>query len=236
MGGYEISIPAYQGPIEVLLSLINKHKIDIYDIPVAELTDEFLLYISENSMDLDMATEFLEMASTLLEVKSKMLLFHKSDPEISEDPREKLVEQLLEYKKIKMAAGELKKLDFINSKIFCKEPEDFSEVLKISVNPQKLPQALNRLILKTENKKPAEKPLFRETYTVEDAISDLMSFTNEKKEFGFSEIPNVFCSPPKFFTLFMALLELVRQNRIKAMQSVPYGEIVVRDVSEENGT
>lgn len=120
-------------PLDLLLHLIHQLEIDIYDIPVAEITEQYLDYIhTMKELELDVASEYLVMASTLLAIKSKMLLPKQepSEPDedytVEEDPREQLVERLLEYKKYKEAAGTFKRLEAYRNEIFTKPPSDLS--------------------------------------------------------------------------------------------------------------
>src|SRR4051812_323235 len=143
--GYNIKIDAFEGPMDLLLHLINRLEIDIYDIPMAEITDQYLSYIhTMQHLELDIASEYLVMAATLLAIKSKMLLpKHEDESNLDEndesfdlDPRDELVEKLLEYKKYKQAALEFKTLEEERSLMFTKPPMDLSEYIKEAANEQ----------------------------------------------------------------------------------------------------
>ena len=132
---YKIKIDAFEGPLDLLLHLINRLEIDIYDIPVAEITEQYVAYIhTMKELELDVASEYLVMAATLLAIKSKMLLpkhedeWDEEEEEFlyEEDPRDELVMQLLEYKKYKEAAGEFKNLEAERELILTKTPIDLS--------------------------------------------------------------------------------------------------------------
>ena len=136
---YNVKIDAFEGPLDLLLHLINRLEIDIYDIPVSEMTEQYLLYIhAMKELQLDLASEFLVMAATLLAIKSKMLLpKHEEemldenfDIDLEEDPREELVERLIEYRKYKEAAGDLKSLEEERGLMFTKPPSDLSDLAK----------------------------------------------------------------------------------------------------------
>lgn len=130
---YKVKIEAFEGPLDLLLHLINRLEIDIYDIPMAEITDQYLLYIHAMSeLKLDDASEYLVMAATLLAIKSKMLL-PKHEEEVhdeimfeEDDPRDELVERLIEYKRYKEAALNLKEKERERGEIFMKPPSDLS--------------------------------------------------------------------------------------------------------------
>ena len=108
----EVKLPAFEGPLELLLHLIDKDKINIYDIPIVEITDQYLDYVANmEAVDLDLMSDFLVMAATLLDIKSRMLLpVEETDEEDEEDPRSELVRRLLEYRKYKYLSAELKDL------------------------------------------------------------------------------------------------------------------------------
>lgn len=226
---YEIYLNNFQGPMEVLLSLIKKHKIDIYDIPIAQLTDEFLKYINNNVISLNTATEFLEMAATLLEIKSKMLLFHKLDEEEEEDPRDELVDKLLEYQKLKEVSEELKQLDIVYSKMYYKKPANISNYSCEMLDPQKLTSALDKLLIKhrPDNTHTNNTSLKRDDYPVEKAISQINDKLKQKNKFLFSEVLGECFSLNKLLSFFLAVLELIRQKELFAFQENYFGEIYI---------
>lgn len=131
---YSVKIEAFEGPLDLLLHLINRYEIDIYDIPVAQITEQYMAYIhAMQELELDIASEYLVMAATLLAIKSKMLLpapeeEDDGDMEFDEvdDPREELMQRLLEYKKFKEAARELKRREEERALLFTKPPSDLS--------------------------------------------------------------------------------------------------------------
>ena len=135
---YKVKIDGFEGPLDLLLHLINHLEVDIYDIPVADITEQYMIYIhAMKELQLDVASEYLVMAATLLEIKSKMLLpNHNKDfdeelmIEMEEDPREELVEKLIEYRKYKEIAEDLKILGEERSLLFTKPPSDLTEYAK----------------------------------------------------------------------------------------------------------
>src|SRR5690606_4106514 len=142
---YNVKIDAFEGPLDLLLHLINRLEIDIYDIPVAEITEQYLFYIhTMKELQLDIASEYLVMAATLLAIKSKMLLPKHEDEqledeigmEMEEDPRDELVERLVEYRKYKEAAEDLKELEQERGLMFTKPPSDLTDFAK-EIQPEK---------------------------------------------------------------------------------------------------
>mgnify|MGYP000665497613 FL=1 len=131
MAAIDIKLNVYEGPLDLLLHLIEKNKVDIYDIPISEITEQYLAYIREmEEEDLDVMSDFLVMAATLLRIKAKMLLPAKEDDEEEGDPREELVLRLLEYKIYKYASRELKAREYEAEKTFFKERAVPEEVLR----------------------------------------------------------------------------------------------------------
>src|SRR5690554_2806128 len=135
---YNVKIDLFEGPLDLLLHLINRLEIDIYDIPVAQITEQYLLYIhTMKELELDVASEYLVMAATLLAIKSKMLLPQHDEGleddmqfEIEDDPRDELVARLIEYRKYKEAATELKELENERGLMFTRPPTDLEEYTK----------------------------------------------------------------------------------------------------------
>ena len=127
---YKVKLEVFEGPLDLLLYLIKKDEVNIYDIPIARITDEYLEYIELMKMlDINIASEFIVMAATLMQIKSRMLLpVEERVPEEEEevDPREELVRQLLEYKKFKEAAVQLEELELKRAEVFTRAPEEDS--------------------------------------------------------------------------------------------------------------
>src|SRR5690625_3029729 len=136
---YQVSLDVFEGPLDLLLHLINQLEIDIYDIPVAEITEQYMEYIQTmQHLELNIASEYLVMAATLLEIKSKMLLPTQENTddfdEYEEDPREELMERLIEYRKYKEAAEDLKEKEQDDQQIFTRPPVIFNDLdTKVSV-------------------------------------------------------------------------------------------------------
>ena len=129
MKGYEVKLDAFHGPLDLLLHLIRELEIDIYDIPMSVLTEQYMNYIQKmNALEINVASEYLVMASELLRIKSKMLLPEPPLEEFDEDPREELVTQLLDYQNYKMYSEELKQLKEEAEKYLVKAPHEFDEV------------------------------------------------------------------------------------------------------------
>src|SRR5690625_6108460 len=129
---YEVKLETFEGPLDLLLHLIHELEIDIYDIPVAEITDQYMAYVTQmQEIELDIASEYLVMAATLLQMKSAMLLPKQEvdyEDEYEEDPREQLVQRLIEYQRFKEAAEKLKEKELDENQLYTRPPVIFDEI------------------------------------------------------------------------------------------------------------
>ena len=242
---YNIKIDAFEGPLDLLLHLIHHLEIDIYDIPVAEITEQYLIYIhTMKELQLDVASEFLVMAATLLEIKSKMLLPNQSSNgseedliHYEEDPREELVEQLIEYRKYKEAANELRSLEEERGLIFTKPPSDLTEYAKDSkiennhvkdVSLYDMLGALQKLLRRKRLQKPLLTKIARQEISIEKRMTEILS---DLKQSNKSRIHffDLFPIPKKehIVVTFLAVLELMKQNEIVVEQEKNFADIFV---------
>lgn len=237
---YQIQLEAFQGPFDLLFHLIDKNEVDIYDIPIAEITQQYLLYLDTmKSFDIDIASEFLVMAATLLSIKAKMLL--PKPPRIIDaaetaetDPRMELVEKLLEYKKYKNMALQLEEIkDVREKKYFRPNEEEYYLAAFASQNPLEgvtindLIAALEDLIVKSEV------PIFieeipREEYTVKEKMKELLiDLELQGGSLSFKHLFTRSGNRNEMIMLFLALLELIRLQQIRVFQSGSMGEIMI---------
>ncbi len=237
-----VRLDAFEGPFDLLFHLIEKNKIDIYDIPIAELTDQYLGYLEDiGEQELDMASEFLVMAATLLSIKSKMLLpapKHEVQLELAvgideEDPRNELVKKLIEYKRYKEISLILKKKEEEQLKIFKKQPEDITQFWSGSFSLEGIKFDDIMLAFKNLYKKSdytQEKPhsITKDPLPLAKRIKDVLHFIKKQKaKVLFSHMITPNCSKLDFIVTFLAVLELIKRNRILAEQEKNFGEIVV---------
>ncbi|MES1045735.1 segregation/condensation protein A [Bacillus obstructivus] len=238
---YNVKIDAFEGPLDLLLHLINRLEIDIYDIPMAAITEQYLIYIhTMKELELDIASEYLVMAATLLAIKSKMLLPKheeelEEDFEYEEDPRDDLVEKLIEYRKYKEAAQELKHLEEERGQIFTKPPSDLSEYMKdIQIDQQQsdvtiydMIGALNKLLRRKKLQKPLSTKISRQEISIEnrmeEILNDLTSISGRRSFFTLFEIPD----KHHIVITFLAVLELMKRNEILVEQEGNFEEIFV---------
>lgn len=235
-------LPDFEGPLDLLLHLIQEMKVDIFDIPIADITEQYLRYLdSIQELKLDVAGDYLLMAATLLEIKSRLLLpkkemeFTEEFYEEGEDPRESLVQQLMEYKQFQGAAKALKELEQERGLYFTKTATDLEDLQQSvplapgEVSATDLIAALQKMYQKLQKKKPLQAKMGQEQITVEKAMDVIL-----KKFDSLGAIPHVRVPFTDFFeaktkaqvvNTFLAMLELVKERKISFMQEKVYGEI-----------
>lgn len=227
----------FEGPLDLLLYLIKKNDIDIYDIPITEITDQYLEYIDAmKTLDLNIVGDFLVMAATLMHIKSKMLL--PADPlaqeEEEEDPRDELVKRLEEYKKFKEIAEQLKDKEshrqdlfprIIDEEALNEIKEDAKEVM-IEATLFDLINALSQALRKIPEKTTYQ--VTEEEYTVEQKIHEILHTLLEKDDIHLGGLFAKSENKMEVIVTFIAVLELVRLKEIVCMQKRPFDEIVVQ--------
>lgn len=234
---YEVKIDAFEGPLDLLLHLINSLEIDIYDIPMAQISEQYLLYIQTMSdLELDGASEYLVMAATLLAIKSKMLLpKYELEAEdetlyVEEDPRDELVEQLIEYKKYKEAAQTLKEKEEERGKMYSKPPSDLSaytpDVQQNQLNGATIYDMLgayHKLLRRKKLQKPLTAMISKQDISIEDRMEEVLTHLGNKRQSFFSFFPS---DDKKYIVLtFLAMLELMKRNAVTVEQEGIFGEI-----------
>lgn len=244
---YKVILETFEGPLDLLLYLIDKAQIDIYEIPINEITDQYLDYIKKmGELDLEITSEFLVMAATLLEIKSKMLLpteekaLDAEQLEIVEvDPRIELVKRLIEYRKYKQVANKLRELEKIQLKVFCKPKEDYNiyyskEVKLDNMDIYKLSDAYKKLIRKKANKGSFKiRQIQTEEYSLKKCIRKIKSILKFKKRIKFSQLFQGRPNKKEVISTFLSLLELIKDKYISAYQSNSFSDILISKLDEE---
>ena len=242
---YSVKLDAFEGPMDLLLHLIQDNEIDIYDIPVATLCTQYLDYLTHmETARVDIAGEFLVMAATLLEIKSMMLLPDREAGifeawDVAEDPRTELVTKLVEYKRYKEAARLLSGLELQDGAYFTREASDLSEILP--QNPETLnepteidllTEALKRVLTKLDRTDTHREHFFstlnREPYAVEDAIKALTARLKEVNDISFEALFEGGATRNVVVTTFLALLELLKLKRVRVVQDEMFSGILIR--------
>lgn len=239
---YTVKLAEFEGPLDLLFHLIEKSKVDIYDIPISQITDQYLEYIEDlTNFNLDVASEFLLMASTLIEIKSKMLLPSKKEEQISmdleeEDPREDLVKRLIEYKKYKDIAEEFKRREEIHKNIFFKQQEQLDLYIDntgnelIDLEPGVLFEAFQRVLdkkLNLQEKKTAFNKIERDEISIESKIIEIKSLFQRNESLSFHQLFKDTYRKSEVIVTFMSLLELIKSRYIVVKQNKIFGEIII---------
>lgn len=227
---YNIKIPVFEGPLDLLLHLIRENKIDIYDIPIALITHQYLQYIEMmKELNLDIAGEFLVMAATLIHIKSRMLLpvDEEVPPEEQEDPRHELVQRLLEYQAYKEAALSLRKREDEWTRVFQRDPlsdENDEGIYLSDVNLFDLLEAFKKIL---DSAPPEIATITKETLTVKDKMSLIMEMLEGQEAIRFEELFKDGKTRSQLIVTFIALLELIRLGLLRAYQEKEFENIWV---------
>ena len=227
--GIPVKLQVFEGPLVLLLHLIDKNKIDIYDIPIVEITNQYMEYIKAmEKEDLNVMSEFLVMAATLLDIKCKMLLPKEVNEDgEEEDPRQELVEQLLEYKMYKYMSYELKDRELESERVMYKTPTIPQEVMEYE-QPVNLDELLGDLTLQKLNhifkdvmKRQVDKidpvrskfgKIEKEEVTVSDKLVFVTDYAREHKKFSFRTLLTKQSSKTQIVVTFLALLQLMKEG------------------------
>jgi segregation and condensation protein A len=231
---YEIKLDIFEGPLDLLLYLIRKNEIDIYNIPIALITEQYLEYLDMmRSLNLDLAGEYLVLAATLIHIKSRLLLppaEDEGDGGDEQDPRAELVRQLLEYQAFKEAALNLDARPLLDRDVFSRgapaeDPagaEDEDEAM-IEVGVFELVQAFRSIIAGLD--KSDDLVIDTERMSLTDKINEIMERLSEKKQLTFKELLGERTDRKGIVYTFLAILELMKLRMIRAYQAGPFGTI-----------
>lgn len=248
--GIPVKLQVFEGPLDLLLHLIEKNKIDIYDIPIVEITNQYMEYIKAmQKEDLNIMSEFLVMAATLLDIKCRMLLPKEVNEEgEEEDPRQELVEQLLEYKMYKFMSYELKDREMDGDRIMYKTASIPDEV-KGYVPPVDLDKLLGDLTLvqlnrifkevmkRQESKVDPVRSKFgkieKEEVTLPDKLDYVTEYARSHRKFGFLALLKKQSSKVQVVVTFLAILQLMKEGVIFIEQDQPFDEIMITSKVEE---
>jgi segregation and condensation protein A len=226
---YKVKLEVFEGPLDLLLFLIRKEQVSIYDIPIARITDQYLDYLRKmEELDIGVAGEFLLMAATLIQIKSQMLL--PRDPlvpeEEIEDPRKELVEQLLEHQKFKAAANVLHQLGTIEAATFSRgEIESDSQNPEISATVFQLFQVFQEVL--ERQKAITEIEIARDEMTLAQKIAEIKLMVENEPEVRARALFERSRSKREMVLVFLGILELVKELVVRLTQSELFGEIVL---------
>ena len=236
---YSVKVPVFEGPLDLLLHLIKENKLDIYDIPISVITKQYLQHLElMTELNLEIASEFLVIAATLIFIKSRMLLPQEEiiDTGEQEDPRAGLVQRLLEYQAFKEASGELRKREAVWMNVFTRPPLEIDksaiepELALFEVNLFDLVGALNKILSKAP---PEEVRITKETLTVKDRISAIMDKLEQEKAIRFDILFVEDKRRVQIIVTFLALLEVLRLGLGRVYQDSLFGTIWIMRHAEE---
>ncbi|HKQ91418.1 MAG TPA: segregation/condensation protein A [Blastocatellia bacterium] len=248
---YRVKLEIFEGPLDLLLYLIKKDEIDIYDIPIARITEQYLGYLDlMQELDISVAGDFLVMASTLIYIKSKTLLPPEpkvdGEEDLGEDPRAELIERLLEYQKFKSASQMLYSRGEIESACYTRGPlETDGANPEVSTTLFDLLRVFRDVLKRAEAQ--IEMEIARDEMTIAEKLAQIHAMLEEMKRINVRELFEMSRSKRELIITFLALLELVKEWKIYLTQSEPFGEIfasrrddaplgIEEESAEESGT
>lgn len=238
---YRVRLPIFEGPLDLLIFFIKRDEIDIYDIPIAKITQDFLDYLNlMTALNLVLAGDFMVVAATLMRIKAKMLLppTPGEEEEDIEDPRQELVEMLIEYKRFKEAAGELRDIEEDRLKMFPRI-QSMEDIYGGPTVEDSLTDVTLYDLLETVKRILSDMPedLTHDVETIGNTIEEQMGviegFFGERNEYTFMELAKTIKKRVVVILTFLALLELMRSRKITISQDKFLGEILIRKVSNE---
>ncbi len=235
---YQVKLEIFEGPLDLLLHLIRKNEVDIFDIPIATITDQYLEYLDMmKALNISVAGDFLVMASTLVHIKSRMLLPAREDEDEQEDPRVEITRPLLEYLRFKEMAGELSERDLLARDVFARPlPQDLKRQLLsdeplLAVSLFQLIDAFKKMV---EERIPgAQLTMLVDRWSLKDKTTYIMDQLKIRPFVYFTELFDQDRSISEFIVTFLALLELVQMGLVRVLQSEPYKEIRLEAHFEE---
>ena len=233
--GYPVKLANFEGPLDLLLYLIKKNEVDVYDIPIALITAQYLDYLDlMQELDLDVAGEFLVMASTLIHIKSRMLVPRietATDAEDEEDPRDVLMRRLLEHQQFKAAAELLHEREIVRSAQWTRPDSRVEDIAgepferELEVDLFSLLQAFQSVIARSRERPPVKLPA--EVVPIETRIEQLMERLSKTQACAFQDLFDDAASRRDLITTFLAVLEMIRLKLIRVFQGDPFGPIRV---------
>ncbi len=232
----------FEGPLDLLLNLIAKNEVDIFDIPISEITKQYMTYIyAAEEFNIELAAEFVVMAATLVEIKSKMLLPKEIDEESGEeiDPREELVARLVEYAAFKNIALVLSQKEGGYSLMFSKDREYFEDITdneNLDLTAEMILKAMSRIIIKRKVRIEENSPVVieNEEYSVEELMEELSFRLSSENILTFDEIISYHPTRSYITGIFLAILEMYKMGEITLSQESQYSDIIIKKSETQN--
>ena len=234
---YSVDIPLFEGPLDLLLHLIKQSNIDIYDIKIDEITKQYLDYINKmEEMNLNIASEYLVMAAELIEIKSNSLLPKKEvvDDEYEEDPRENLINRLVEYETYKNITNTFKELEEYRGEVYTKERDslidyiDNDKKVDYGFNLEELVNALNEFLKDKELSKPLNTKITNKEYSVHKRTEEIRNVLKKRKKVKFSDLFDKITKDYVVVT-FVSILNMTRKQEIVIEQENNFKDIIIKE-------
>ncbi len=231
---FDLKISDFEGPLDLLLHLIKESKMDIFDIKIEEIADQYLKYIEhQEALNLEIASEYLVLAAELLEIKSKLLLPNEKleEEEQEEDPREALINRLLEYESYKEITKELKEKESIRKEIYTKAPSNIKEYIDNDANIKSdltlddLIEAFQKFLERKKQTKPLNTKVTEKEITVSSRRRDIAILLKKKRRVSFQELFPV-VSKEYVVATFLAILEMAKNNELTITQNETFDDII----------
>lgn len=237
---YEVKIDNFEGPLDLLLHLIKESKVDIWEISIADIAEEYLAYIQRmEKLNLDIASEYLVMASELIEMKSRMLLPRQEKEvgeEEEEDPKERLIRRLVEYQKYKEVTKNFKELESLRQEFYTKAPDNLKEYVEEWVVPssdvtlEDLMLAFQKFLNRKELEKPLQTTVTKKEITVEERRKSIRDILTKRKRVDFFELFEV-VTKEYIVVTFLAILEMAKKQELLIKQESDFSQIMIEVVA-----
>lgn len=233
---YNVNLPEFEGPLDLLLHLIKKSDISIFDISIDEITKQYLDYINKmEEMNLNIASEYLVMASDLIEMKSRTLI-PKEEDSVEEDPREELINRLIDYQIYKDSTAKLREYESLRKEVYTKEPtlEEYKNTdtqLDLGISLEDLTNALSKFLQSKEISKPLTTKVTNKEYSVGKRSVEIRDILRVKKKVNFFEL---FEETTKEFVVvtFLAILNMSKKQEISIIQENNFENIIIEEVKK----
>ena len=233
---YEVNINEFQGPLDLLLHLIKKANISIYDISIEDITKQYLNYIEKmEELNLDIASEYLVMAAELIEMKSSSLLpkMEDTEDEYEQSAKENLINRLLEYEKYKDITSTFKELENIRNEVYTKEPDNLiefssNEEIDYGIDINDLIKALSNLLEQKELQKPLNTKITNKEYSINIRSKEIRNILKERKKINFIDLFDVITKEYVVIT-FLSILSMSRNQEIDIEQEDNFKNIIIKE-------
>ncbi len=235
MEEYKITINDFEGPLDLLLHLIKKENINIWDINIVDVIEQYMKFINNAKiLNLNIASEYIVMSAELLEIKSYSLLPKQKQEEIEEDPKEKLINKLIEYNQYKQVIPKLEILEEKRKNIFTKEPDNMKEIAKDFQQNETsdinlLIEAFNKFIEKQDLKKPLKTTITEKEYSIIERNNEIKKILKKRKEIKFQELFEKITKEYIVIT-FLSILDLTKKNEISIRQDNNFEDIIIKNI------